>query len=500
MRYKNILILLLFVWNSSRLFACQEDSLRTLIVFFDGLRPDYITKDLMPNLFAFSQTGSQGLNHKSVFPTVTRVNATSYSTGSYPSMHGILGNSIFFPASNSKKVFNTGEIRDLLQADSLLNGKLVSAVTLGDVLMREGKQMVVFSSGSTGQAYLQNSSKGAIIFNTELPQPDSVINTIGAIPPSAKPNSKRHQWITDALIKYGISKSGPLVSAIWYSDPDGAAHSDGIGSPAAVESIKSVDREFGRIISALNSSGEYSHYNIIISTDHGFVTYIGKESLTKFLINKGFKQSINSEDIIVAGGAIYISNGDTSLKRKIVHSLQETSQFGAIFMKPSSLNPMLGELPGTISYDAINWNFIERVPDILVDMNWNDSINEYGYRGSSFSSGVAGHGSLSPYETNIRMIVSGPSFKKGGTTSFPTANVDIVPTILKLHGIQQPSTMQGRPVEELFENVKSVKSKKAVNKIIEASTKVGSKNYRLRLHQIIYKGYTYIDYAETFRQ
>ena len=67
---------------------------RTLLVFFDGLRPDYITPGLMPNLFAFKQTAACGKKHHSVFPTVTRVNAASYATGSYPAMHGLMANSV----------------------------------------------------------------------------------------------------------------------------------------------------------------------------------------------------------------------------------------------------------------------------------------------------------------------------------------------------------------------------------------------------------------------
>src|SRR6185503_1533124 len=82
-------------------------NLRTLIVFFDGLRPDYITPQGMPNVYAFSKTGCYGKQHHSVFPTVTRVNASSYSTGSYPGTHGLMGNTVYFPQVDSRKGLNT---------------------------------------------------------------------------------------------------------------------------------------------------------------------------------------------------------------------------------------------------------------------------------------------------------------------------------------------------------------------------------------------------------
>src|ERR1700681_766589 len=70
---------------------------RQLIVVVDGLRPDYVTAEVMPNLYALGQRGVVFANHHSVYPTVTRVNASSIVTGAYPERHGLLGNSVFFP-------------------------------------------------------------------------------------------------------------------------------------------------------------------------------------------------------------------------------------------------------------------------------------------------------------------------------------------------------------------------------------------------------------------
>src|SRR6187549_2630869 len=91
------LLLLLFVALTTTAQNKSSEKIRTLIVFFDGLRPDYITPELMPNLYAFSKDASYGKQHHSVFPTVTRVNASSYSTGSYPDTHGLMGNTVYFP-------------------------------------------------------------------------------------------------------------------------------------------------------------------------------------------------------------------------------------------------------------------------------------------------------------------------------------------------------------------------------------------------------------------
>lgn len=481
------------------------DTTRTLIIFFDGLRPDYIRPELMPNLYKFSLTASQGLSHRSIYPTVTRVNATSYTTGCYPDKHGILGNSIFFPSLNNNKVYNTGEVKDLLEADSLLIEGLVQTKSMGQVIYNSGNEMMVFSSGSSGQAFLQDHSRSGRMVNTDLILPDSfkskVVAELGIAPASQKPNTLRHKWITDGLIKYGIIKGGPLVNAIWYSDPDGAAHSDGIGSPAAIESLKSVDNEFGRILDALDKSGLRGLFNIIISTDHGFATYIGKENLTGFLIRRGFKQSVKSTDVIVAGGAIYINNKDSSLAKNIVFALQENASFGAIFSRPLNLNSHNGIFPGTLAFTAIHWNYVGRVPDILVDMNWSDSTNQYGYKGSSFSVGVAGHGSLSPYETSILLLVDGPGFQKQLKSELPTSNIDIAPTVLKLHGLPIPKEMDGRTIDELLSSKRTSKLiQKVKSEIVEVKNEVNGTIYTLRLHRKYFKDKSYIDFAETLRQ
>ncbi len=468
---------------------------KTLIVFFDGLRPDYITREAMPNLYAFKQTAGYGNRHHSVFPTVTRVNSSSYSTGSYPGTHGIMGNSVYFPkVSNS--VLNTGEASDLNKIAASENGKLLTAISLGEILAKAGKKMMVFSSGSTGQALLQNHTvSSGMIINTDMILPvskkDSIEKIIGTAPPDAKNNIARHKWITDAFLKVGLGNDAPLVSAIWYSDPDGAAHSNGIGSPEAMKSIRIVDEQFGRIISTLKEKNLTQSFNIIITTDHGFVTYTGKESLSDFLIKSGLKADAKSEDVVLAGGAVYVKDHDRKKIQAIVKALQLQEWVGAIFTKGSGPGEMRGSVEGTLSFESIHWDHPERSGDILVDVNWNDNKNAAGYAGSSFSKGVAGHGSLSPYEVHIGLLASGPSFKKSYISEVPTSNVDIVPTILHLYHMPVPAVMDGRVMEELLIE----KPSGVIPAVKEEAIETSSGNYKLLLSRSIVGKHAYVNYS-----
>lgn len=487
-------------------YAQNQDAanLRTLIVFFDGLRPDYITPEAMPHLYAFSKAGCYGKSHHSVFPTVTRVNATSYSTGSYPKTHGLMGNTVYFPSVKDKKILNTGDYGDLKKIEESTNGHLVTAITLGEALKTAGAKMMVFSSGSTGQALMQNHTvSGGAIVNPSLILPESfketVVSEIGAIPPKEEPNKAQHKWITDALIKYGLRLDGPLVSTIWFSDPDGTAHSDGIGAATSMESIRIVDAEFGRILNVLKDKNLTERFNIVISTDHGFITNVGKTGLTEFLISQGLKQDKESDDVIVAEGALYVKNHDETVIKKIVYALQDQDWVGAIFTKSKKAGDLKGNVAGTLSFESIHWNHPDRSADILVDENWDDRKNEMGYAGTSFSRGVAGHGGLSPYEVNIAFLAGGPSFKKSYESDWPTSNVDLVPTILKIHNIAIPSGMDGRIMNELLVKGEEEKKLKPRKEIIKTTSGIKPKEYQLTLERTILGNYIYVDFAKVVR-
>ncbi|OJV12405.1 MAG: alkaline phosphatase family protein [Dyadobacter sp. 50-39] len=480
---------------------------KTLIVFFDGLRPDYITEEQMPNLFAFRKSAARGTHHHSVFPTVTRVNSASYATGSYPGTHGLLGNSIYIPEVAANKPIGTS-YGDLSKIPPATSGPLLTAKSLGEVLADAGEKMMVFSSGTTGQAFLQNHTVNGAVVNPDLILPESfkpqVLQEIGEASKSEHEDLGRHKWITDALLKYGLVKDGPLVSAIWFSDPDGAAHEHGIGSEQAVTAIKYVDRQFGRIMEALQAKGADEQYNVIISTDHGFVTHKEKPGLADFLISEGLKKNRESDDIVVAEGAIYVKNHDQKVIEDIVAALHKQEWVGAVFTKAKKKDDAQGWVKGTLSFDLIHYDHSKRSGDILVAPNWNDAKNNRGYAGTDYSSGVAGHGGASPYEINIELMASGPYIANGQSTALPTSNIDIVPSILAMYDLPRPVGMDGRVIYELVSDYPPRVLRRHVPKlrkrVVNAVAKYPWGTYRLSAGMSVIKGAArYFNYAKTER-
>src|SRR5438128_513797 len=87
--------------------AAQTPARRHVLIVVDGLRPDYVTADVMPRLTALGKRGVIFTKHHAVFPTVTRVNGASFATGAYPDGHGLMGNSVYFPGVDPARFLDT---------------------------------------------------------------------------------------------------------------------------------------------------------------------------------------------------------------------------------------------------------------------------------------------------------------------------------------------------------------------------------------------------------
>jgi predicted AlkP superfamily pyrophosphatase or phosphodiesterase len=428
---------------------------RHLLIVVDGLRPDYVTADVMPNLTALGKRGIVFNRHHSVYPTVTRVNASSMSTGTFPDRHGLLGNTVFFPRVDPTRFLDTSDRNNLLKvADA--EGRLLTAATLGESLQAAGRKMLVVSSGSTGSAFLNNHtvSGGAILHYqyTLPPELGADMKAIGPPPSEGAPAGTLDRYAVDAFLKVGIPRVDPSVTVMWLSDLDTTAHQQGVGAPATVAVLKQVDSEIKRVEDGLKAAGLFDSYDIWVTSDHGFSTYTGSIDLDTLL--KPFAGTLpdGSPRIVTSGGAIYVRDADRAAISGIVAELQKTVGVGAIFTRETDADSLDGSVAGTLSFGAVHWNH-ERSAQILFSPDWTDATNAYGLRGTSASNGTAGHGSSSPWDVHNTLMAAGPDLKRGTAIDAPSANVDFAPTFLKLLNIAPPPSMQGRPLEEALVDV-----------------------------------------------
>jgi predicted AlkP superfamily pyrophosphatase or phosphodiesterase len=425
---------------------------RHLLIIVDGLRPDYVTAGVMPNLTALGERGVVFTRHHAVYPTVTRVNASSISTGAYPERHGLLGNSVFFPRVDPARPLDTADRHSLLKI-AAAEGRLLTAKTLGECLQEAGRRMVVVSSGSSGSALLNNHTvAGGAILHHEYALPEELrqdMEVIGPPPPPKGSPAALDRYGVDALLNVGLPRLNPSVAVLWLSGLDTTAHAKGMGDAATIEILRHVDGEIKRIEDHLRAAGLLDRYNIWVSSDHGFSTYTGGFDLGGLLTPFQRSLSDGTPRIVTAGGAIYVRDDDDAVVRAIVSTLQRTPGAGAIFTRESEPGSLDGRVAGTLSFAAARWGH-DRSAHVLVSPDWTDAANAHGVRGTSASSGVAGHGSSSPWDIRNTLVAAGPDLKRGVTIDVPSGNVDFAPTFLTLLGLPVPSSVQGRALEEAF--------------------------------------------------
>lgn len=424
-----------------------------LVIVVDGLRPDYVTPAVMPRLTALGRRGIVFNAHHAVFPTVTRVNGSSFVTGAYPEAHGLMGNVIYVPAANATKTLDTGQ-RENLEAVERAEGRLLTAPTLGEILRPAGRTLVAVSSGSSGSALLLNhtAATGGIIHYDFVKPPSlapRVTQVLGPAPPAATPNDGRNRYAVDAYLKLGLDDLGPDVTFMWLNDPDGTAHANGIGAAITEQALSLVDSGIGRIEDTLQARGLLDRTNVIVTSDHGFSTHTGALKLAALVAPFAKPLADGTPDLIVAEGAVHFRAGrDDSRVAAIVADLQKRPEVGAIFTRPRRRGRVEGIVPGTLSFDVAHWNHPSRSGEILVSSNWSPAVNAAGVAGSTTDGGVAGHGSSGPYDVHNTLIAAGPDFREHAVSDVPTGNVDIAPTLLKLLGVAVPRSMAGRVIDE----------------------------------------------------
>ncbi len=474
---------------------------RHLLIVLDGLRPDYVTPQVMPALHALGQRGVVMTRHHAVYPTVTRVNAASISTGAYPEAHGLMGNSVFFPAVDPGSFLGTSDRANLLQVEAS-GSPLLTATTLGEVLETVGQRLLVASSGSSGSSYLLNHTvAGGAILHYEYGIPDTLhveaLARLGPVPDADTPNHARNRWIVDAFLDVALPEVDPAVTVLWLSDPDTTAHQHGIGHPSTIEALFRLDAEIQRIQDGLAEVGLLDTTNIWVTSDHGFSEHTGSIDLVALLAPFAGVLDDGSPRIVAGAGAIYVRDDDRETIAEIVAALQAAEGVGAVFTDAASPGETEGWVPGTLSFDLARWKH-ERSAQILYSADWSNDVGDYGFPGTSAQEGVAGHGSSSPFDIQNTLVAAGPDLKAGVRIESPTGNVDFAPTFLHLLGVDVPSSMQGRVLREALRDDEGAAPLRAETTTVTVETADGS--YTLTAVVSDADGRTYLDYTTVERR
>src|SRR5712672_931553 len=405
-----------------------------IVLVLDGLRPDAITPAETPNLWRLRQEGVAFTNSHSVFPTVTRVNATAIGTGTLPGRNGVVGNSQYVRAVDPNHAFVNDDHKRLLRLDEVTGGGMVLVKTLGEILQERGKRLAAVS------------------------------------------------WTQTVLRDYVLPQLKPDVVINWLTEPDHMLHLNGAGSPQARASTRNDDAEIGLLLKQLEALGVAATTNIIVVSDHGFGHSAFGVNVTAELIKAGLKAGPDSDDVVLASSGqtqlIHVKDRDRARIHRITDFLKVQEWTGVLFtagapppapqagegrVGASGETPIEGIEPGTFSTRLIHLDHAERGPDIVLTFPWSSAKNAFGVPGTDYTDtrgatgplkGNAGnHGSMSPWTVHNTFLAWGVDFKRGVTVHTPVSNVDVTPTLIALMGLDRDANLppfDGRAITEAF--------------------------------------------------
>ncbi len=434
----------------------MSDAHNILIVVFDGLQPSQITPELMPNLTEFACSGVTFANHHPVFPTVTRVNASSMVTGCLPGRHGLSGNTFLCRDFDPHRVIPAME--PTLQAITDATGRTLLVPGLADILGRRGLEYVAIGTGTSGNAYQHNPNAAAVGGATihpdfTLPRPlrADLEARFGAWPAQYLPNTPRLAHARRIMTQYILPERNPAVALLWLSEPDKIQHEDGVGTGRANQALSEADTEFGKLMDYLSQSGRLDTTDVFVASDHGYSTISRVVPVESMLRDAGFPTIEQKGGVAVAanGGSalFYVGDCDPATTTRLVRWLTAQDWCGPLFA-----SERVGEPAGTLPESIIGCEG-PRSADLIMSFPWNSNLNAAGYVGHAPATGGAPgqgqHGSMSRHELRNVGLARGPSLRRKTVIETPTGNIDLVPTILRLLGIDGcEDAMDGRPLEE----------------------------------------------------
>jgi arylsulfatase A-like enzyme len=501
----------------------------TLVVVIDGLRPDSIDSSDTPVLDRLRREGVSFDGAHSVFPTATRVNAAAIASGAYPGTNGIMHNAVYLPEVDAAASMTTGRAADLLRARDALGGRLVLAETLAETLAAHGMTLAAVSSASTGSALLLNpqAPEGVgVLVNGELDPgvrvayPDDVnraiLSRFGPAPRKAgrtRPRDALLGWTQRVLREYVIPQLAPDVVIDWFTEPDHMQHAFGVGSPQARAALRNVDREMGSILATLDRLGIRSTTDLFVLSDHGVTRHTGGVDVGAALVEAGLKAGPDSRDVVVAGGGpsaqVYVAGHDRDRTAAIVRFLQDQPWIGVVFTPRTPPGTELlgdaaadddhGWADGTFSLELANAANPERGCDILFTLAWTDDGNEFGVPGTELATTSghgqmhSGHGGLSPWAMRTTFFGVGPHLRERTVVRRPVAQVDLVPTILRLKGLDPPAAVDGRVLCEALRDEDETSTDETPAATLTVGTADG--RYRASVQVSVAGGSRYLDHG-----
>lgn len=307
---------------------------RVIVFVWDGLRPDSVTQQDTPNLYALKQEGSWFPDHHSTYPTFTMMNAAAFASGAFPGTTGFYGNTLWAPGTPnandsgnkpqdySQPIF-TEDYAVLDQLNRYYGDQLLLIGTLYEAAQKKG--LVTAVVGKTGAAYMQDRKRGGYILDEKTAWPLSFAQELqkqGFVLPATTPNmypanaislatgngnptaqvdnvnvtfanglqagdptdasgakaTDANRYLMRTYLEYILPIKKPDISFVWFRDPDSTEHSYGPGSGNYRLALRAQDERLGELRAKLKALHMEQDTNIVIVSDHAHSNVSGSVS------------------------------------------------------------------------------------------------------------------------------------------------------------------------------------------------------------------------------
>lgn len=478
-----------------------------VVIVWDGMRPDFVSEKNTPALWNLAQEGVTFQRHHSVYLTATDVNGAAIATGVYPNRSSLLANREFRSSVDPLRPFENAVSSVIEKADKVTNGKYIAAPTVAEIVRAAGRRTAVVGTKSVAFLHDRHAEwtsaalKDFVKFAAApMPAPlrEETLRLLGPFAiESSKTDERRNTYATRALTEIMWRDGVPAFSLLWLSEPDLIQHETSPGSEPSLAAIRSSDRNLTLVLDALAKKDARKNTDVFVVSDHGFSTIERAVDFPAELLKAGFdataafKETPKRGQIMVVGNGgtilFYVIGHDRDVTGRLVEWLQHSDFAGVIFARE--------KFEGTFSLETARANTLD-APDVMVALRWNPKPNRFGVAGQIVSDNARGpgegtHATLSEFDVHNTLVAAGPDFREGLTTSLPSGNVDLAPTVLRILSLDAPQKFDGRVLVEAMEE--KAERVEALSKTMQASRKFPDGEWRQHLRVSLVGETVYID-------